>query len=128
MIRMVRLSMKINLQDTFNKELPKDPITANTRRQVSGAAFSSAIPRKPGNPQLLHASEEVADLLGIPKEEINSKSFLNIFTGAETIEGSDPYAMVYGGHQFGNWAGQLGDGRAINLGEVVHEGRRWQCN
>jgi uncharacterized protein YdiU (UPF0061 family) len=38
----------------------------------------------------------------------------------------DPYAMCYGGHQFGNWAGQLGDGRAINLGEVInHTGQRW---
>jgi uncharacterized protein YdiU (UPF0061 family) len=117
--------MKLNLQDTFNKELPKDPILANSRRQVSGAAFSSVIPRKPSRPELLHVSQEVADLLGISKAEINSASFLNIFSGAETIEGTDPYAMVYGGHQFGNWAGQLGDGRAINLGEVVHEGKRW---
>lgn len=117
--------MKLNLHDTFNKELPKDPILANSRRQVSGAAFSSVIPKRPSKPQLLHVSQEVADLLGITKAEINSPSFLNIFSGAETIEGSDPYAMVYGGHQFGNWAGQLGDGRAINLGEVVHEGKRW---
>jgi uncharacterized protein YdiU (UPF0061 family) len=38
----------------------------------------------------------------------------------------DPFAMCYGGHQFGNWAGQLGDGRAINLGEIVNkDNRRW---
>ena len=38
----------------------------------------------------------------------------------------DPHAACYGGHQFGNWAGQLGDGRAINLGEIVNgQGERW---
>jgi uncharacterized protein YdiU (UPF0061 family) len=38
----------------------------------------------------------------------------------------EPFAMCYGGHQFGHWAGQLGDGRAINLGEVVNaQGERW---
>ena len=41
-----------------------------------------------------------------------------ILGGREVIEGMDPYAQMYGGHQFGNWAGQLGDGRAITLGEV----------
>ena len=38
----------------------------------------------------------------------------------------DPYATCYGGHQFGNWAGQLDDGRAINLGKIVNQaGNRW---
>ena len=124
-IQMVRLYMKLNLQDTFNKDLPADPIMGNSRRQVSNAAFSYATPRKPSNPTLLHASSEVASLLGISEDEITSESFLNVFSGAEIVEDSNPYAMVYGGHQFGNWAGQLGDGRAINLGEVVHEDKRW---
>ena len=41
------------------------------------------------------------------------------------LENTNPYAMCYAGHQFGNWAGQLGDGRAINLTEVVHNDQRW---
>ena len=42
------------------------------------------------------------------------------------LSGMQPYAMCYGGHQFGNWAGQLGDGRAINLGEVENaNGEHW---
>jgi uncharacterized protein YdiU (UPF0061 family) len=49
-----------------------------------------------------------------------------IFSGNQLVEGMQPYAMCYGGHQFGNWAGQLGDGRAINLGEVLNKkGERW---
>lgn len=46
-------------------------------------------------------------------------------SGTSVLPDSNPYAMCYGGHQFGHWAGQLGDGRAINLAEVEHEGRRW---
>ena len=41
-----------------------------------------------------------------------------VLGGGTPVEGMDPYAQRYGGHQFGNWAGQLGDGRAITLGEV----------
>ena len=41
-----------------------------------------------------------------------------VLGGGQVVEGMDPYAQRYGGHQFGNWAGQLGDGRAITLGEV----------
>lgn len=51
---------------------------------------------------------------------------MQIFSGNQLLPGMDPYACCYGGHQFGNWAGQLGDGRAINLGEVVNRhGERW---
>jgi uncharacterized protein YdiU (UPF0061 family) len=50
----------------------------------------------------------------------------SLFSGNQLVEGMQPYAMCYGGHQFGNWAGQLGDGRAINLGEVLNKkGERW---
>lgn len=47
------------------------------------------------------------------------------FSGTEIYSGTQPYAMAYAGHQFGNWAGQLGDGRAINLFEVSHNNHHW---
>ena len=56
--------------------------------------------------------------LGFSDEDIQSKEFLLYVTGNANIENSKPFAMCYAGHQFGNWAGQLGDGRAINLGEI----------
>lgn len=118
-------TMKLNLKDTFNKELPADPILENNRRQVTEACFSFVKPTIPADPKLLHVSKEVAALLGLSDEDIASKDFLEIFTGAKTLDGSQPYAMCYGGHQFGHWAGQLGDGRAINLGEVLHNEQRW---
>ena len=56
--------------------------------------------------------------LGFSNQDIQSKEFLEVMTGNRIIENSKPFAMCYAGHQFGNWAGQLGDGRAINLGEI----------
>ena len=67
----------------------------------------------------------MAKLLGIDKEQLQSEEFLHIFSGASLIENSTPYAMCYGGHQFGHWAGQLGDGRAINLAEVKFDNKNW---
>ncbi len=117
--------MNIKLDDTFNVELPADPIKENTRRQVEKAAYSFVSPRKPSRPLLLHASDELAHLLGMSEEDFRSESFLKVFSGDEIISNSNPYAMCYGGHQFGHWAGQLGDGRAINLGETVVNDQRW---
>ena len=115
----------LRLQDTFNKELTQDPIKENTPRQVLGSCFSSAIPRIPSKPKLIHVSEEMLAALGMTSEQAKSEEFINIFSGAQLINNSKPYAMCYGGHQFGHWAGQLGDGRAINLGEISQDNQRW---
>ncbi|MFK8112750.1 MAG: YdiU family protein [Rubripirellula sp.] len=117
--------MQLNIEDRFNKQLPADPETANSRRQVTQAAFSSVRPRIPGKPQVLHVAPDVAEMIGLSIDDIQSDEFRDVFSGAKLIEGSDPYAMCYGGHQFGNWAGQLGDGRAINLAEVCHNDQHW---
>ena len=64
--------------------------------------------------------------LDLSDKIVVSDAFSQVFSGSSITEGMDPYAMCYGGHQFGNWAGQLGDGRAINLGEVINRaGNRW---
>ncbi|QLE03093.1 YdiU family protein [Galbibacter sp. BG1] len=97
----------------------------NSRRQVKDAFYSFVTPKKTSDPKLLHVSDEMLREIGFPKGAENTKEFLNVFSGNEVLSNSNPYAMCYGGHQFGNWAGQLGDGRAINLGEVVHENKRW---
>ncbi|WP_299311735.1 protein adenylyltransferase SelO [uncultured Aquimarina sp.] len=117
--------MKLNINNTFSEELPSDPILENSRRQVRNACFSYVTPKKTRNPEILHVSEEMSKELGLSKEDAQSEEFLQIMTGNKVIEQTKPYAMHYGGHQFGNWAGQLGDGRAINLAEVVHNSNRW---
>ena len=117
--------MKLNLDDHFNQELPADPDTSNSRRQVLQSAFSFVTPRVPSSPKVLHVARDVAELIGLTAADLQSEDFLNVFSGAKVIDGARPFAMCYGGHQFGNWAGQLGDGRAINLGEVTHDDKRW---
>ena len=118
------MTLKLNIKDKFNKELPADPLVSNTRRQVRSACFSYVTPRKPSNPSLIHISPEMMNAIGL-KDSIVSKAFLEVFSGSKVLKGTKPYAMCYGGHQFGNWAGQLGDGRAINLAEVEHKGKNW---
>ncbi len=117
--------MKLNIQDTFNQELPADPIRENTRRQVEEACFSFVKPKSPSGPELIHVSEEMLEAIGLEVDAKDSKNFLDIFSGKKILENTTPFAMCYGGHQFGHWAGQLGDGRAINLAEVVHDDQRW---
>lgn len=112
--------MDLKTFNRFTAELPADMDTSNVSRQVHEACFSYVTPRIPSQPKLVHASEEVAALLGISPSEIQSEEFRNIFSGRKIVENTTPYAMCYGGHQFGNWAGQLGDGRAINLTEVEY--------
>ncbi|MCB9359999.1 MAG: YdiU family protein [Flavobacteriales bacterium] len=117
--------MKFKIKDTFVKELPSDPITENSRRQVERACYSYVLPRKTKAPQLIHVAKSVANLLGITEEDTQSQEFLKVFTGNQVLPNTTPYAMCYGGHQFGHWAGQLGDGRAINLAEVLHNNKQW---
>ena len=86
---------------------------------MHNAAYSWAKPALVSKPQLIAYSQNVAELLGISAVELTSDEFAEIFTGNKILAGMQHFAMCYGGHQFGHWAGQLGDGRAINLGEVV---------
>ena len=112
--------MKLNIQNNFTAELPADPDEINTPRQVYKSCFSYVKPKEPSNPSLIHASFEVCESLGLQQEDILSVDFLNTFSGSVIYPNTKPYALSYAGHQFGNWAGQLGDGRAINLTEVVN--------
>ena len=58
-------------------------------------------------------------MIDLDPAEFLRPEFAMVFSGNARAPGSDPYAQCYGGHQFGNWAGQLGDGRAMSLGEVL---------
>ena len=73
------------------------------------------------DPTLIGWSREVAETIGLPTEPGADQAgeLAQVLSGNRLVEGMAPYAARYGGHQFGNWAGQLGDGRAIALGEVA---------
>ncbi|MGB4960625.1 MAG: YdiU family protein [Saprospiraceae bacterium] len=109
----------IKVANTFVKSLPGDPNTSNIPRLVNHSMYSFVQPKGMADPHLIIYSEEVAEDLGWTDEFCQSEAFEEMMTGNMLIPDSTPYAMCYGGHQFGHWAGQLGDGRAINLGEVV---------
>jgi serine/tyrosine/threonine adenylyltransferase len=108
----------------FITTLPADPNRENLVRQVRNAAFSLVAPTPVSKPTMLAWVPEVASLLGLPREP--TPEWTAALAGNRLLPGMEPYAAAYGGHQFGNWAGQLGDGRAITLGEVIApDGARW---
>lgn len=117
---------QLNIQNSFLESLPQDIAKwGKTPRQVYKACYSLVAPDNIENPKLIAYSADVAHLLGIDVSCCTSSNFLEIFSGKKIYANTSPYAMCYGGHQFGNWAGQLGDGRVINLFEVLHQKKRW---
>lgn len=117
---------QLEFDNRFIRDLPADPISDNYRRQVSDACYSFVTPAQVRAPVLVCAAADVAQLLDLAADELHSPAFTEIFSGNRLLPGMQPYACCYGGHQFGHWAGQLGDGRAINLGEVKNaNGEHW---
>jgi uncharacterized protein YdiU (UPF0061 family) len=116
---------KINIQNTFTEKLPGDGNLINRPRQVLNLCFSHVDPENPENPELILYSKETAQIIGLDETYCRSRDFVEIFSGKKKLKNSKPFAMNYGGHQFGNWAGQLGDGRAVNIGEVVYNKQRY---
>lgn len=113
----VALDHGLRFDNRFVHALPGDPEAGARRRQVEGAAWSPVLPTPVAAPRLLAHSAEMAAALGFDSATIMSPAFAEVFGGNALMPGAMPYASNYGGHQFGHWAGQLGDGRAITLGE-----------
>ncbi|XP_022874510.1 uncharacterized protein LOC111393282 [Olea europaea var. sylvestris] len=125
----VKLKLEeLRWDNSFVRELPGDPRTDLIPRQVLHACYSKVSPSvEVENPQLVAWSDSVAELLDLNHKEFTRPDFPLIFSGASPLVGGMPYAQCYGGHQFGMWAGQLGDGRAITLGEVLNSKlERWE--
>lgn len=113
--------------NAFVRDLPGDPESGSRLRQVEGALYSRVEPTAVAAPSLLAYSAEMAASLGFSEADLASPEFARVFGGNALLDGMQPFAANYGGHQFGNWAGQLGDGRAISLGEVINDaGERWE--
>jgi len=121
------MEFDFDFDNAFVRELPGDPETGPRVRQVEGAAWSAVEPTPVADPTVLAWSAEVAARLGLDADDVGSAQFARVFGGNELLPGMQPFAANYGGHQFGHWAGQLGDGRAITLGETVNAaGERWE--
>jgi len=109
-----------NFADTF----PGDHSGNLHARQTPGVLYSNAVPTSVGKPELIAWSTELADCLGIAEPGPDD---IQILGGNLITPTMYPYAACYAGHQFGNWAGQLGDGRAITLGEWESpKGKIWE--
>src|SRR3954469_15746658 len=100
--------------NTFVRHLPADPVADNVPRQVHGASYTPVTPTPVAAPRLLAWSDDLAERLGLRPDP----AMVEVLAGNRVLPGMQPYAARYGGHQFGHWAGQLGDGRAITLGEM----------
>ncbi|WP_176737109.1 protein adenylyltransferase SelO [Oligoflexus tunisiensis] len=117
----------VNFDDSFVRTLPADPREENGVRPVPNACFSFVKPTPVRQPRLIAWSDAVGAILGLARPKGDQDSTVEILAGNRLVPGMRPYAARYGGHQFGHWAGQLGDGRAITLGEIVNrEGQRWE--
>ncbi|MBN8922858.1 MAG: hypothetical protein BGP10_09875 [Rhodanobacter sp. 68-29] len=119
--------LPLHFDNAFLRELPGDPSAAPGPREVAGALYTQVLPTPVAAPRVLAHSAEMATALGFDADEAASDGFAQVFGGNALMPGMQPWAANYGGHQFGVWAGQLGDGRAISLGEaVVADGARWE--
>ncbi|HET9664754.1 MAG TPA: YdiU family protein, partial [Burkholderiales bacterium] len=110
---------------TFVRELPGDPLLHNVSRAVRDACYTRVNPTPVSAPRLLGWSDALGETLCIARPGSATAPAVEVLAGNRVLAGMAPYAARYGGHQFGVWAGQLGDGRAITLGEVIApDGRR----
>jgi serine/tyrosine/threonine adenylyltransferase len=118
---------KPRFDNAFVRDVPGDVEHGPRLRQVEGALYSPVDPTPVAGPRVLAHSAEMAAVLGFSEADVGTPEFAQVFGGNTLLEGMQPYAANYGGHQFGHWAGQLGDGRAISLGEVINAaGERWE--
>ena len=117
----------LRFDNAFIRELPGDPHDGPRSRQVHGALWSAATPVAMPAPRLLALSADMAARLGLSLETLRAPPLPAVLAGNALLPGMQTWAANYGGHQFGVWAGQLGDGRAISLGEsVTAAGERWE--
>jgi serine/tyrosine/threonine adenylyltransferase len=106
-----------NYKADFINNFPGDESGDLRPRQTAGVLYSKIVPTPVEKVTLLGWSEELAEELGMEKPTTQPET--DVLGGNAVAETMQPYAACYAGHQFGNWAGQLGDGRAITLGEWI---------
>jgi uncharacterized protein YdiU (UPF0061 family) len=123
---LVRPIHEAGFSNTYVDELPGEIAAGVRSRQVPGCLYSRIPPTPVAAPRLLAWSKELGDYLGL-QEPPETGPDVDVLAGNLVTPSMKPYAARYGGHQFGSWAGQLGDGRAITLGEVAAtDGSLWE--
>lgn len=126
-MQLVETMHAFDFDNAFVRDLPGDERDDRQPRQVHGAAWSAVRPEPVRAPRLLAWSADMAAELDLDDTDMRSDELIQVLGGNHLLAGMQPFAANYGGHQFGHWAGQLGDGRAISLGEVIAaSGKRWE--
>lgn len=92
---------------------------SNTYIKLPERFYERSEPAKVSSPKLIAVNDELARELGIDPEWLRSDAGIAVLSGNEIAAGSEPLAQAYAGHQFGGFSPQLGDGRAVLLGEVI---------
>lgn len=101
----------------------------NSYARLPPAFYAKLAPTPLPAPYLVSFNPQAAALIELNPDEAQRPEFLEYFSGAKVLPGAEPLAMIYAGHQFGHYVQQLGDGRAILLGEVVNSrGERWDLH
>ena len=95
----------------------------NSYARLPERLFARLPPTPVAAPSLVALNDGLAREMGLDPDALRAAA--EVFAGNRVPDGAEPIAQLYAGHQFGGWSPQLGDGRAILLGEHVHEGRRW---
>lgn len=110
----------IILKNNFVSNLPGDPNLQNFIRTVKSSMYSFVEIQNFPEAKTLSVSQEFIKEIGFESSEDDNNYLEQIFKNPEhpMRNAKKSYSMCYGGHQFGHWAGQLGDGRAISLGEL----------
>jgi uncharacterized protein YdiU (UPF0061 family) len=117
---------QVHFDNPFVAELPGEATGDNRPRQVPGYCYSRVAPTPVADPHLLAWSEALGCYLGLARPPERGPA-VAVLAGNLVTASMQPFAARYGGHQFGNWAGQLGDGRAISLGQVTAtDGTPWE--
>ena len=112
--------------NSYVEELRGELRAENRPRQVPGYCYSPVAPTVVRDPHLLAWSDDLADFLGLARPAERGPA-VDLLAGNLVTPAMKPFAARYGGHQFGSWAGQLGDGRAISLGELAaRDGSCWE--
>tara|TARA_S200000501_G_scaffold81790_1_gene73813 strand:+ start:32057 stop:33502 length:1446 start_codon:yes stop_codon:yes gene_type:complete len=88
--------------------------------------YKKVLPTKVPDPKLIILNQNLSEYLGFKIKDSDMENLIGLLSGNNIPEGAEPIAMAYGGHQFGHWVPQLGDGRALLLGEIMsQEGTRY---
>ena len=91
----------------------------NSYARLPARLYARVAPTKVGDPRVVKVNRPLAELLGASADELASSAGASLLVGNEIPSGAEPLALAYAGHQFGGFVPQLGDGRAILLGEVI---------